>query len=137
VITVGVISVVTVTTVVFVLIYTPFYVTQHEPHDPYSVARRVLTSSPLVDGQVQFSRDVTEHKSFRPFNFPNASLTQTQWTAQQYAAYTAQPIVKSGFQAESDRGPSVGLRGMPRLPHGHPSTARGPPRLAGAFMSSA
>lgn len=59
-ITVALASVITVSTVVFVLIYAPVYVVQHEPMDPYSVARRVLTSSPLVDGQVPY-------KSFWPF----------------------------------------------------------------------
>jgi hypothetical protein len=48
----GLLSTTVVCTIVFVIIYTPYYVVQHEPMDPYSVAERVLTSSPLVDGQV-------------------------------------------------------------------------------------
>ncbi|CAB3378501.1 Hypothetical predicted protein [Cloeon dipterum] len=47
---IGIVSVIVVCTVTFLIIYTPFYVVQHLPEDPYSVARRALKNGPLIDG---------------------------------------------------------------------------------------
>jgi hypothetical protein len=115
VITVGLISVVTVTTVVFVLIYTPFYVTQHEPHDPYSVARRVLTSSPLVDGQVLFSRGVAVHniKAFGRLIFQMHPLHRHNGLPNNMRRMLRNQLSKVDFKQNLTGDPAWGYEGCP------------------------
>ncbi|XP_059476222.1 dipeptidase 1-like [Neocloeon triangulifer] len=55
---VTIVSVTLICTVTFLIIYTPFYVVQHEPSDPYAVARRVLKTAPLVDGHNGFPNNL-------------------------------------------------------------------------------